>query len=130
MNIKEYLTSKHLDSKHNIYIIKVYDKNMNEIIKIGFSNNIIKRLKNYYSHNPFTDVIETLYIENGLIVEQLIHNTIPSIDGTTEWYTSDKYDSIKSIISLEEHSILITKLRMEIDALENVMTIMKKSFKN
>ena len=120
MYIKEYLNSEEFNKEHNLYIIKVCNINGEEIIKIGYSSNIFKRLKSYYSHNPFTEVLETLYIKDGLCLEVMIHEIIPLVKNTNEWHPIEFLETIKTI--------LIQKI--EINKLKQDMEIMKKFIKN
>ena len=38
--------------KDNLYIVKVYNGDGDSIIKLGYSNNMENRLRQYYYHNP------------------------------------------------------------------------------
>lgn len=126
MNIKEYLNSKDFNKDHNLYIVKVANKNGDELVKIGYSSDIYKRLKGYYSHNPLTEVIETLYIDGGLTVEQSIHGMLPSLEGTDEWYHIDMYSIIKGIVTMEQQAMIIAQQQMEINKLKQDVALMRK----
>jgi len=83
--------------KDNLYIVKVYNGDGDSIIKLGYSNNIENRLRQYYYHNPLIELIGTYYMENAIEVEKNIHNTLKSVC-LNEWYNEDKLDYILSIV--------------------------------
>lgn len=58
--------NKYIEHKNNnIYIICCYDKNQNSLVKVGYSEQMEKRLLSYYYHYPFIEIIETCYLEKG-----------------------------------------------------------------
>jgi hypothetical protein len=50
---------------NNIYIIRCYNKEGNDLIKVGYSDHMKERLTTYYYHNPFIDIITTCYLETA-----------------------------------------------------------------
>lgn len=64
-----------LHKNNNIYIVRCYNKFGQSLIKIGYSENMIKRLTTYYYHNPYIEIIDTCFIENGKDWEENFHLT-------------------------------------------------------
>ena len=61
-----------------LYLIRAYRPGRKQsILKIGFSDDIEKRLSQYFSSNPYTLVIATR--EGDLILESLIHKYLYSL---------------------------------------------------
>lgn len=79
--------------KHNIYIIKSTGVSGEEIIKIGYSSDIEKRLNDYFYHNPSTIILKTMYKEDGIVLEKKLHNTFIS-SYYNEWYPFSMYQKI------------------------------------
>ena len=79
--------------KPNIYIIKSIGVSGEEIIKVGYSSNVDKRLNNYLYHNPSTIILKTMYIDDGAVLEKKLHNTFKS-SYYNEWYPFSMYQEI------------------------------------
>ena len=78
MNIKE------INITHNLYILKVTN-GKESLIKLGYSSNIIERLKSYYQSNPLVELIGTYYRDDALEFELRLHKSIKSVV-MREWY--------------------------------------------
>jgi hypothetical protein len=82
-----------IDSSHNIYIVKAETKTK-ALIKIGYSENIDKRLSSYYHHNPLTNLIGSFYVKEGLLFEKEFHNSNVSVI-MNEWYEEEYLEKFK-----------------------------------
>ena len=87
--------------KHNLYIVKVYNNNSKPLIKLGYSSNIEKRLKQYSDHNPLIELIGTFYREDAKEFENNFHKEHKSIE-LHEWYS---YDNLRYIINKIENNL-------------------------
>lgn len=92
-----------INTKHNLYVIKSYNKNGESLIKFGYSANIKSRINQYISHNPFTELLYTFYKENGESAELYFHKHNLSAF-KNEWYSISK---LETIINYIENDILI-----------------------
>jgi len=68
----------------NLYIVAQETK-IGVVYKLGYSKNIINRLKQYFYHNPSIQVIKTFYREDGELFEKEFHLKNKSIY-LNEWY--------------------------------------------
>jgi len=91
--------------ENNIYVIRVFNRQGKSIIKVGYSENIRERIYTYYTHNPFVEVIMTLYHPDGKNLELSLHKNFKSFI-LKEWYKEndlqDILDYIKNYSSDEE----------------------------
>ena len=71
--------------ENNLYIIRCYNLKGESLVKIGYSSKIKERLNTYFSHNPFTEIIELLYREDAIDFEKKFHQNNHSIY-KNEWY--------------------------------------------
>jgi hypothetical protein len=81
---------------NNIYIARTYGVDTS-YIKLGYSNDVFKRLDAYYAHNPLIEIVGTAYVEDALLFEQDLHSKIDSVI-RKEWYTEDKLPIILTMI--------------------------------
>lgn len=97
MNIKT------VNKKHNLYIIRVFNKE-GSLVKLGYSSNIKVRLTSYYYANPLVELIGTYYREDAREFESLLHRAIKA-EVLNEWYTEDKLplllDLVQSKVELQ-----------------------------
>jgi hypothetical protein len=99
-----------MENKHNLYIIKACnDKNC--LIKMGYTNNINKRLKTYYYNNPMITIINTYYREDAKEFEKYLHFHLKS-EVLNEWYSIDK---LNTIIDYINDSNFLIKYKENID---------------
>ena len=91
--------------KDNLYIIRVYNKAGESMIKLGYSSNIEERLKTYYYHNPMMELIGTFYVENALVLEKEIHSKFKSIY-LNEWYSEADLDSFLKIVRENQKDLI------------------------
>ena len=82
----------------NIYIIRVFGRNGEAYIKVGYSSNIKSRLQHYYSHNPLVEVVLTVYNSNAMQLERDLHRNFDSII-MNEWYKDEQLLEIINYIS-------------------------------
>lgn len=75
-----------LNRKDNIYILKTSSKDGCELLKLGYTSNLNNRMISYFSHNPFTEILFTFYIEEGLKFEKWFHDNHVS-EYKNEWYS-------------------------------------------
>jgi hypothetical protein len=97
---------------HNIYIIKTYSKIGNSIIKVGFSNNLEERLKSYYYHNPYFEIITTCFILEGKIWEEEFHRKHKSTL-LNEWYNEEFLSYILNDLNINNADFLLPELQEE-----------------
>ena len=71
--------------EHNLYILKSSNLEGKQLIKFGYSSKITERLDQYFSHNPFTEVLYTFYKEDAINFEKKFHKYNKSIF-KNEWY--------------------------------------------
>ena len=83
--------------KPNIYIVQSVGFNGDEIIKVGYSNEIEKRLMSYIYHNPSTIVLKTMYKENAIALEKKLHKNFKSTY-YNEWYSLSMYDELLAFL--------------------------------
>ena len=69
---------------NNIYIIRSYSKD-GSIIKLGYSSNIKRRLRQYCYHNPFVETVGEYFREDAIAFERYIHNKYKAAI-LNEWY--------------------------------------------
>ena len=67
----------------NIYIIQ-----SNDIIKVGYTSNLVSRMMQYYYHNPNTIFIGSAYREDAQQFEKELHSSVQSTV-LNEWYPLD-----------------------------------------
>lgn len=77
-----------------LYLIKSYGSRNRSILKVGFTDDIEARKNQYFSHNPFFQVISVR--EGDLILEGLIHRYLYFLDlqykhgeRLKEWFDND-----------------------------------------
>lgn len=95
----------------NIYVLKSYGETEN-LIKVGYSDQIEKRLKQYKEHNPNIEIIDTFHIHNAKEFESDFHKSRKSVF-KREWYKEDELDDILNILRLEafkSKDILVSQL--------------------
>ena len=81
------------EQRDNLYIVRVTSSDGRTLSKIGYSSNIPKRIESYVYHNPFIEVIGTLYYEDAKELEKYIHKMFKS-ERFNEWYTDDVFQKI------------------------------------
>lgn len=140
---------------NNIYIIESYNNIGDSIIKIGYTENIEKRLQVYYYHNPYINVIDTCYLSNAKQWEIDFHKNNKSII-LNEWYDKSYLNIIlndlidnnaifdKTIIDLEKEfnneelilnnpnikTWILIKLRKQEYSYDELEEIFTEDFKN
>lgn len=97
-----------------LYLIK-----SGKYVKIGYAKDVSKRLKDYYTHNPDYQLLDTL--EGNLKTETFLHKILKPYQHRTEWFynvpeiydiwnnykqTIIDYKSIPTILSLDEIKVL------------------------
>lgn len=82
-----------IGNPNNLYILRVYDKTGQSLIKFGYSNNINDRIKSYLYHNPYTEVIGQFYREDAYELERKIHKMIPAAL-YNEWYYESQLNTL------------------------------------
>lgn len=75
----------------NLYIVQTGD-----IVKIGYSSQMYKRLQAYKHHNPLTYLHCLGYSTNAYEIEQMIHSTVES-HLLREWYHVNKLPEILDV---------------------------------
>lgn len=90
------LLDNDITSGHNIYVVSATN-GVDTSYKIGYSDNISKRLLSYIQANPYTKVEATYHINNGKDFESNLHERFKAEYGF-EWYSEDTYQNIKSIL--------------------------------
>lgn len=83
----------------NLYLIRSFG-DCTSIIKLGYSTQIIKRLKHYLSHNPFIEVIGTFYREDAKEFEKYFHATLKAVY-KREWYDESDLEVILKRLNVE-----------------------------
>lgn len=79
--------------EHNLYIIKSSNEQGDKLIKFGYSSKIKERLNQYYSHNPFTEILYTFYREDAIAFEKDFHENNTSIY-KNKWYSIDILENL------------------------------------
>lgn len=79
--------------KHNIYLLKSFGPDNQVLYKIGYSADIEKRFTQYFSHNPFIQLVNTWYVSEGINFERALHSLIKS-QIRREWYTEDEVNQL------------------------------------
>ena len=74
-----------IDNTHNLYVLRVKGDNSETLIKLGYSNNIVARLSQYFNHNPLFELIGTYYREDAKLFERWFHSNNQS-EVMNEWY--------------------------------------------
>lgn len=82
-----------MQNNNNLYIIKSSNQNEDSLIKFGYSSNLKTRLEQYFSHNPFTEVLFTFFKENAIEFEKKFHENNKSAF-KNEWYSIYKLEEI------------------------------------
>jgi hypothetical protein len=104
-NIRAYQknTIRNVNPKHNLYIIRVYNKDI-ILIKLGYSTKIKERLWSYYHHNPLFELVGTYYREDAQYFESTLHRTLKS-SILNEWYDNSRLSYFLKLIEtgIEEH---------------------------
>ena len=104
-NIRAYQknTIRNVNPKHNLYIIRVYNKDI-ILIKLGYSTKIKERLWSYYHHNPLFELVGTYYREDAQYFESKLHRTLKS-SILNEWYDNSRLSYFLKLIEtgIEEH---------------------------
>ena len=106
-----------------LYLIKLKGES-NTLLKIGYTENINKRLKAYKTHNPLIELID---IKEGSIIDELnLHNKLKEylFNNSKEWFIENEeiYNIWKSYVKEDEELILelrIFKKLIEIANLSN-----------
>ena len=77
-----------------LYLVKSYGPREKKIYKVGYTTNLDNRLNQYFSHNPFIELISTR--EGNEELEKLIHISLYSLGykftkggKLDEWFTGD-----------------------------------------
>jgi len=83
----------------NLYLIRSFGDHTS-LIKLGYSTQIISRLKHYLSHNPFMEVIGTFYREDAKQFEKCFHSTLKAIY-KREWYDESDLETILKRLNVE-----------------------------
>lgn len=97
-----------------LYLIK-----SGKYIKIGYAKDVLKRLKDYYTHNPDYQLLDTS--EGNLKMEAFLHKILKPYQYRTEWFhnvpeiydiwndykqTIIDYKSVPTILSLDGIKVL------------------------
>lgn len=83
----------------NLYLIRSFGDHTS-LIKLGYSTQIIQRLKHYLSHNPFIELIGTFYREDAKQFEKSFHCTLKSLY-KREWYDESDLETILKRLNVE-----------------------------
>lgn len=68
-----------------VYLVRSYGK----MYKIGYTNNIQRREKEYKTHNPNANIIEYIAIELETLarwIEEQAHDEIETVYNVREWF--------------------------------------------
>ena len=115
-----------INKEHNIYVIRAFGKNNKTIVKLGYSSQIDKRIQNYFSHNPMTEVIWTCFIEDGKILEKVIHKIEDSLY-KKEWYKEQKLQTLLGYIIDGDIDWFVEPIEVDrIDISEEIIAAKKK----
>jgi hypothetical protein len=79
--------------KDNLYIIRVFGREGNSVIKFGYSAVMNKRIESYRGHNPLLEIIGTYYREDAQDFEREFHK-YHSSNKRYEWYEEEFLESI------------------------------------
>ena len=91
--------------EHNLYILKASNLNGEQLIKFGYSSKLKERLEQYFSHNPFTEILYTFYKENAIDFEKKFHKYNIS-KFKNEWYS---YDILEDLIFQINNNIIFNE---------------------
>jgi hypothetical protein len=87
--------SEKLNNNPNIYVIAALHTNFaltthepQWIYKVGYTDNMRKRMNSYFLHNPATRLVAFYYFEYAERVEKMIHSKYSSIT-RNEWYDAE-----------------------------------------
>lgn len=84
---------------NNIYVFKTYGSDGRVLYKLGYSSNIVERIRSYTYHNPLIELVKTYHFEKGLEFEQYIHNNFKAVI-RREWYDEETIINIMDNIEL------------------------------
>ena len=128
MNILKFLESEQFNNSHNLYVVSTINAEQQRIVKVGYSGEIKKRLKSYYSHNPYTEVVATFKSDKALELEIELHEKIPKIDSTTEWHPYELLESITTLIrvGIIKEQVNILEKDMYIKVYKEITSIEKE----
>lgn len=90
---------KTINPKHNLYILKVYNKDTT-LIKLGYSSKMKDRIEGYFHHNPLCELVGTFYREDAEDFELIFHKNIQA-KTRREWYEEDKLELMLKYINNE-----------------------------
>lgn len=86
------MAKEHLINQNGVYIVQIRRTN---IYKIDISNNIIRRLKEFRTTNPFTiDLLYFIISDNPRFVEREFHDLFIHKKIGGEWFEIEKSDEI------------------------------------
>lgn len=91
-----------MKNKDNLYIIRMFGRDGNSILKMGYSGCMPNRIKSYKAHNPLIEIVGTFYREDAIEFERVFHNCNPAIL-RREFYNESELDNI--ICSIKNKSI-------------------------
>lgn len=108
--------------KDNLYILRVYGKEGNSVIKFGYSSKIQTRLKQYLDCNPLVEIVNTYYREDAKEFERSFHKNNNSFI-RNEWYLEEQLENIiyqihNGITSNEKFQKLIIKKKNNVKTFE------------
>ena len=89
-----------VDENSNLYVISATDGE-SILYKIGYSEDMLTRMKSYFSRNPFTKIVEMKFIENCEEWERMLHSKFKASVGN-EWYSEATFKKIKYYIDNPE----------------------------
>lgn len=115
------MNTKEINPEHNLYIIRVYNKDKS-LIKLGYSSVINKRLLSYYNHNQLVELVGTYYREDAEDFENKLHRCIKST-ARNEWYDEDKLNLILEYINNDVPEDLILDKYNKASSLEDLKKI-------
>lgn len=96
-NINKNITFNEFCSKEQIYIIKSLD-----VIKIGYTTNLIKRMKSYDTHSPHYKLLYFTNIPDALDVEVFLHKKFKNKKVKGEWFRLNDEDLLVCILYIEK----------------------------
>ena len=91
--------------EHNLYILKASNLNGEQLIKFGYSSKLKERLEQYFSHNPFTEILYTFYKENAIDFEKKFHKYNIS-KFKNEWYS---YDILEELLFQINNNVILNE---------------------